>query len=173
MEAKLNEILQNQKENSAEVLKIKENTKKFDEYKKTLDTVALSVNSIGNKLCTLTTNVSTLEKTVSDLEKKLTQKYITLEKKVNDIEESRQFDSNTIDNVKQRQDTITLQEAVLKEKVDELSNQLRSLKISHNLETQYNKSCKHVKVVGLPYQQGEEGHTINANKQCKVSRDHY
>ena len=133
MEGKLNEILQNQKQNSAEVLKIKENTKKFDEYKRTLDTVALTVNSIGNKLSTLTNNVSTLDKTVSDLDKKLSQKYAILEKKVSDIEESRQFDSNTIDNVKQRQDTISLQEAVLKEKVDELNNQLRSLKISHNL----------------------------------------
>ena len=67
--------------------------------------------------------------------------------------------------MKQRQDTLSLQEAVLKQTVDELNNQLRDLKISHNLETQYNKSCKHVKVVGLPYQQGEEGYTVDANNK--------
>ena len=157
MEVKLAQILSEQRKSTTQITAaIKTNTDTLTEYKITIDKVALNVNTINTRLGDLTKKVNKLE---NDTQKR----FVLLEKRVTDIENSRQFDSQTIDAIKHKQESNSVQELVLKEQVDNLANQLKDEKIGRNADAQYQRSCFHVKIVGVPMQVGEEGYTLDSD----------
>ena len=159
MEAKLDKILADQQKSTLEIKQvITKNTNTLSEYKKTIDTIALNVTSIQNRLKGLSTKVNTLENDTN-------KRFVLLEKRVGEIENSREFDSRTIDAIKHKQESNSVQELVLKETVDNLANQLKEEKIGRNADAQYQRACFHVKIVGVPMQEGEEGYTVDENQK--------